>query len=764
VETTETCQTVLLKSVVSLPIHGTASSPSARTVSSSGSSRTSQQRVPSGLASSGESFHAPKRSSRSSRPRGNSSRSTLREGLSKSRGASASTMQAEYHRIINSEAKIQVDLVDEGVGGTYFFKTTAKKAFKASSPAWKRLAIFKPGDEEPCAYNNPKGYSDEEDGEKGGIKPGEGWKREVLAYQLDHYNFANVPETIEVKLPNRLFARKDEQKGCKHGSLQKFVQSSDGGACKASCDVGPGPFPTDEVHRIGIFDIRLLNSDRHGGNILVQKDARGQVHLVPIDHSYILPKHGADLDFEWMFWPQSKEPFSAETLSYVAALDPDKDAEILRRYDIEEDCIELMYAATAILKIGCAQGLTLRTIAKFVRRERMYEPSGFEDVVGEARRSLEEGGEIDFCRLKQLLEERLGALYETPVPRSVPTRPVTFKEQVLSGVKAENISEGLCYLIKTYGEESIAVFKSSEFCKGPSQVCGKDLVSREVAAHRLDEDSWAGVPETIELRVPNKLFSIEAQPGSLPFTHGSVQRFIPGPVKPLCHYPIGELKVSDVHRLGILDIRLCNEDRRCQTMLVSENLDGSTTLHPTGHAGILPSTIGDVHFPWSTWPQAKVPFSQQEVHYVQQLDPDLDARILQDLEIGPQCIELQKVSTYVLKAAVELGFTLQQLGMLFERITLAQPSAIELLIAEVRVSLDEGGEVDFDLLRSVVSARLRHFLSNLHLQEGFGDVGTSEETCCCTCSSGSAIGRGRDSDSDLSCFSFESVDSEEVFF
>ena len=468
-----------------------------------------------------------------------------------------------------------------------------------------------------------------------------------------------------------------------------------------------------------------------------------------------------------MFWPQSKEPFSAETLSYVAALDPDKDAEILRRYEIEEDCIELMYAATAILQIGCAQGLTLRTIAKFIRRERMYEPSGFEDVVGEARRSLEEGGEIDFCRLKQLLAERLGALYETPVPRSVPSRPVTFKEQVLSGVKAENISEGSCYLIKTDGDDSVAVFKSSELCKGPSQVCGKDLVNREVAAYRLDEDNWAGVPETIELRMPNKLFSVEVQPGSLPFTHGSVQRFIPGPVKPLCNFPIGELKVSDVHRLGILDIRLCNEDRHCQTMLVSENLDGSTTLHPAGHAGILPSTIGDVHFPWSTWPQAKIPFSQLEVHYVQQLDPDLDARILQDLGIGPQCIELQKVSTYVLKAAVELSFTLQQLGMLFERTTLAQPSAIEQLIAEVRVSLDEGGEVDFDLLGNVVSDRLRHFLNILHLQEGFDDAGASEDTCYCTCSSGSAIGRGQDSDSDSVCdlcFSFESVESEEVFF
>uniref|UniRef100_A0A7S4CUS7 PI3K/PI4K catalytic domain-containing protein n=1 Tax=Eutreptiella gymnastica TaxID=73025 RepID=A0A7S4CUS7_9EUGL len=326
------------------------------------------------------------------------------------------SLRDEYHDIIAKEIDIGVELVDEGVGGTYFFTTrTAKEV--------RKVAVFKPSDEEPCARNNPKGFSDDVDGEKGGIRPGDGWLREVLAYRLDHLNFANVPETLEIKLPNRLFAKADLQKGCKHGSLQRFVRSGDGGRCKASCDVGPRAFPTEDVHRIGQLDVRLLNCDRHGGNALVQRDACGGVRLVPIDHSYILPRDAADLDFEWLFWPQSKQPFSAETKDYIARLDPERDSEILRQFKVDEASIELMHAATLTLQVGSEHGLSLRTIGRFLRRERMYEPSEFESAVAEARRPLEQGGDIDLTRLEAVLRQQLQSRCESPLKRPVQCRP-----------------------------------------------------------------------------------------------------------------------------------------------------------------------------------------------------------------------------------------------------------------------------------------------------------------------------------------------------
>lgn len=674
-----------------------------------------------------------------------------------SRVTSSRTLLDEYHSIIKEDIEIHVELIDEGVGGTYFFKTKTARGNK-------KLAIFKPADEEPGAVNNPKGYSEADENEKGDIKPGEGWIREILAHRLDHFHFANVPETIEVKLPNRLFEKKNKEKGCKFGSLQKFVQNSDGSPCKASCDMGPGTFPTDDAHRIGQLDIRLLNCDRHGGNALVQKDARGGLHLVPIDHSYILPKHAADLDFEWLFWPQSKEPFNAETIAYIAALQPDSDAAILRKYGMEEECIELMQAATMTLQRGCAQGLSLRTIGRFMRRERMYELSGFENVVLEARRPLEQGGDIEFSRLNLLLDERLGALCESPLAKPVRSHPITLKEQVLAvGVRVEAMTsdpEGT-YFIKGPGGVCIAVFKSSMPQKGRGLYRGKDLVSREVAAYKLDEN-WAGVPETIEMRIPNELFPKCAQLTSAPFKHGSLQRFIDGSAQPLCEVPVESLAASDVHRLGILDIRLCNPDRHCRSMLFVQHGADPARLVPTSHGGILPPSLSDLKFPWSHWPQAQVPFSSAELDYIQRIEPEVDARLLADLGIGAESIEVHQVATLVLKSAAELRLQLRQVGLLFERPTLTQPSWMECLLAEVRTSLDEGGLVDFRMLKNVLVDRLAVLVEGAPGSESEGSDSQEAKQLCCSCSRNGTRMESEPSDSEESCFSF--ADSEASSF
>ncbi|KPA84239.1 hypothetical protein ABB37_02283 [Leptomonas pyrrhocoris] len=133
------------------------------------------------------------------------------------------------------------------------------------------------------------------------------------------------------------------------GSLQMFIPG-----CQEAADVLPGRFDTDEVHALAIFDIRTLNGDRHGGNVLVQNyrsssssgrdrwNARSRSrgtsqkrsepipHLVPIDHSYICPSGYADPDYEWLSWPQTKKPFSPSNLRYIAALDAVADAELVR--------------------------------------------------------------------------------------------------------------------------------------------------------------------------------------------------------------------------------------------------------------------------------------------------------------------------------------------------------------------------------------------------------------------------------------------------
>lgn len=56
----------------------------------------------------------------------------------------------------------------------------------------------------------------------------------------------------------------DTPVGVKLGSLQMFVKSK--GAVE---NFGPDKFPKDEVHKIAILDLRLLNLDRNEQNILV---------------------------------------------------------------------------------------------------------------------------------------------------------------------------------------------------------------------------------------------------------------------------------------------------------------------------------------------------------------------------------------------------------------------------------------------------------------------------------------------------------------
>jgi hypothetical protein len=181
----------------------------------------------------------------------------------------------------------------EGTGGTYFMQ---------DSTGQEHVSVFKPLDEEPMAVNNPRGLPSSTNGEglKRGTRVGEGALREVAAYVLDHprsgprlvtgeeIGFSGVPPTVMVQCLHQEFHHPNgyacSSKHVKIGSLQKFVNND--GNCE---DIGPGAFPVEEVHKITVLDIRMANADRHAGNILIRKEAGGQIKLIPIDHGYCLP-------------------------------------------------------------------------------------------------------------------------------------------------------------------------------------------------------------------------------------------------------------------------------------------------------------------------------------------------------------------------------------------------------------------------------------------------------------------------------------------
>ncbi|XP_004299269.1 PREDICTED: phosphatidylinositol 4-kinase gamma 7-like [Fragaria vesca subsp. vesca] len=284
--------------------------------------------------------------------------------------------------------------VHSGLGGAYYFRNIRGES----------VAIVKPTDEEPYAPNNPKGFVGTSLGQPGlkhSVRVGETGFREVAAYLLDLNHYANVPPTVLVKVTHSIFnvnygvngdKIQQKKKVSKIASLQQFIPHDfDAG------DYGNSRFPVAGVHRIGILDIRIFNTDRHAGNILVKMpDGEfGQVELIPIDHGLCLPEHLEDPYFEWIHWPQASVPFSEDELEYIKNLDPIRDSEMLKMElpMIREACLRVLILSTIFLQEAAAFGLCLAEIGEMMSREfgsKEEKPSELEVVCLETRRIIED--------------------------------------------------------------------------------------------------------------------------------------------------------------------------------------------------------------------------------------------------------------------------------------------------------------------------------------------------------------------------------------
>lgn len=280
-----------------------------------------------------------------------------------------------------------------GLGGAYYFRNLKSES----------IAIVKPTDEEPFAVNNPKGFIGKVLGQPGlkhSVRVGETGFREVAAYLLDHDHFARVPLTCLVKITHSIFNLNDSVNGnkihnnegiSKIASLQQFIPHD-----FDASDHGTSRFPVADVHRIGILDIRIFNTDRHAGNLLVRKVGDGEfgrIELIPIDHGLCLPECLEDPYFEWIHWPQASIPFSEKELEYIKNLDANLDSEMLRRElpMIREACIRVLALCTIFLKKAAAFGLCLAEIGEMMSREfrcKEQEPSELEVLCLEAMREV----------------------------------------------------------------------------------------------------------------------------------------------------------------------------------------------------------------------------------------------------------------------------------------------------------------------------------------------------------------------------------------
>ncbi|XP_004509953.1 phosphatidylinositol 4-kinase gamma 5 [Cicer arietinum] len=313
--------------------------------------------------------------------------------------SSSSDIMKHMVKDIEKAMKMGVDPipVHGGLGGAYYFLNRRGES----------VAIVKPTDEEPFAPNNPKGFVGKALGQPGlkrSVRVGETGFREVAAYLLDYGHFAKVPPTALVKITHSIFNVNDGVNGkniqrkklvSKIASLQQFIPHD-----FDASDYGTSSFPVTAVHRIGILDIRILNTDRHAGNLLVKKvGAFGEVDLIPIDHGLCLPEALEDPYFEWIHWAQASIPFSEDELSYIENLDAARDCEMLQKElpMIREACLRVLVLCTIFLKEAAANGLCLAEIGEMMTREFRSgeeEPSELEVVCLEARKMLAEREEL----------------------------------------------------------------------------------------------------------------------------------------------------------------------------------------------------------------------------------------------------------------------------------------------------------------------------------------------------------------------------------
>ena len=211
----------------------------------------------------------------------------------------------------------------------------------------------------------------------------------------------------------------------KLASMQAFVHH-DGDAS----EVGSSRFSVRDVHRIGILDVRLFNTDRHAGNVLFVKEEEEEekgstlslggsggggdadensarsaalraaaalrgldpppLTLYPIDHGFALPEALEPPYFEWMFWPQAAQPFSKEELSFIDALDVEADVALLRAQlpSLHLGCLRVLTVGSTVLKRCAAAGLTLAEVGAALSRPLVgmdEEPSELERLCWEAR-------------------------------------------------------------------------------------------------------------------------------------------------------------------------------------------------------------------------------------------------------------------------------------------------------------------------------------------------------------------------------------------
>lgn len=259
---------------------------------------------------------------------------------------------------------------------------------------------------------------------------------------------------------------------------------------------------------------------------------------------------------------------------------------------------------------------------------------------------------------------------------------------------------GGTYFLKNYNGENIYCFKPQDeepmapnnphdfvgtFGSSglrPSIKSGWSCI-REVAAYYMDKNHFSGVPATTLAEMSSKSFNYNDNGNSNSYNDnkyipklGSLQKFVECDDL-LIDRSSKILSVMDVHKIGILDIRILNLDRNEENILLKQEGRSKVTNEiiwkaiPIDHGYSIPSTIniGWCDWCWFEYPQAKVPFDKETKDYIKSINIEEDITFLREkLKINEACIRNLRVSNLLLQIGVERGLTLYEIAYMMLRL------------------------------------------------------------------------------------------------
>lgn len=220
--------------------------------------------------------------------------------------------------------------------------------------------------------------------------------------------------------------------------------------------------------------------------------------------------------------------------------------------------------------------------------------------------------------------------------------------------------------------------------------------ARECAAFLLDHDGRGGVPCTAMLRITHTTLQAD-RPAEVQMKVGSLQRF---QLHDCTAEDVGTARFdpTQVHSIGVLDVRTFNMDRNSDNVLVkmASTSSAPVQLVPIDHGYILPSYkhLEEVHACWLYWPQAKEPYSEDMLEYLDALDAEKDLMLLRStLTLPEDCLLTLFIGTTLIQTAAREGLTLHDTGMLLVREAPDRPSAIEEVVSRAVMLAESDGFV-----------------------------------------------------------------------